>query len=63
MSEWISVKDKMPEHSGTYIVATKNGGVLMTRFYDNHRRFSSTKINALITHWMPRPEPPEEGEP
>lgn len=57
---WISVDDRLPEEEGTYIVATKNGGVTMTHYHKNHNRFSSTRLNKLITHWMYRPEPPKE---
>ena len=61
MSEWISVKDRLPEQEGTYIVATVNGAVTMTHYYPRHKRFSSSRINKLVTHWMNRPEPPKEG--
>lgn len=58
--EWISVKDRLPKESGTYLVATEKGGVLMTHFYSTDQRFSSTRISRLITHWMHRPAPPKE---
>lgn len=67
MNEWISVKERLPESAGSYLVATKNGGVIMTHFYPGRSgspgRFSSTRINALVTHWMERPAPPEIYQP
>lgn len=60
-SEWISVHDHLPKESGSYLVATKNGGVMITRFYAKQQRFSSTRLNRLITHWRYRPAPPKEG--
>lgn len=59
MCKWISVKDRLPEEEGSYIVATKNGGVGITHYYDRHNRFS-THLNKLITHWMERPQPQKE---
>lgn len=65
--EWTSVKERLPESAGSYLVATKNGGVIMTHFYPGRSgspgRFSSTRMNALVTHWMERPAPPEIAEP
>ncbi|MCM1220536.1 MAG: DUF551 domain-containing protein [Lachnospiraceae bacterium] len=66
MGKWISVHDLLPESSGSYIVATKNGGVMMTHFYASRNgepgHFSSSRINSLVTHWMERPLPPEIKE-
>lgn len=64
MSNWISVKDRLPDRDGTYLVATKNRAVMMTHFYivDGHGFFSGGKLSRHITHWMPLPEPPEGGE-
>ena len=58
-SQWISVKDDLPQKDGSYLVATKNGGVMLTHFYTKSKSFSSKRLNRLITHWMERPKPPE----
>lgn len=60
MPSWISVNDRLPEKAGTYLVATRNGAVTITHFYLPHQTFSSQRINRLITHWMPLPDPPKE---
>lgn len=62
MSEWVSVKDNLPEKDGTYLVATRNHAVLVTHFYKCNHSFSSTRINRLVTHWQPLPSPPGEEE-
>lgn len=64
-SGWISVKDRLPEMTGYYLVCTHN------TFYDTYCiskvYFSGGVWGSLrkrytnITHWMPLPEPPKEG--
>lgn len=58
--EWISVKDGLPEQRQEVIVYS--GGVLKPtvfayQFWNKH--YDSW---ARITHWMPLPKPPKEGE-
>ena len=55
---WISVKEDLPPCSGSYFVATKNGGVTITHFYESSQRFSG-RLHRLVTHWMERPKAPE----
>ena len=67
MTEWISVKDKLPTKPGEYIVAFDFGRVgtnyyrtretISYRYKDPHWAYSG---NEYITHWMPLPEPPED---
>lgn len=62
---WISVKDKLPEMSGYYLVCTHN------TFYDTYCiskvYFSGGMWGSLrkrytnVTHWMPLPKPPKEN--
>ena len=70
MTEWICVKDKLPEKDGEYLVY--DGELMWTSLY----KWPTDKGNALgfgtlfiptapfvskrITHWMPLPNPPEE---
>lgn len=68
MSEWISVKDRLPESEGAYIVYTDRGSVFVEHFYPT-KRFRDDYIREAawshqgktrVTHWMPLPKPPKE---
>jgi len=65
---WISVKDRMPEESGSYLCwfgANKIlSGAAVATYVDKWKAFGS--LQSLdkypnVTHWMPLPEPPMEG--
>ena len=67
MAKWISVKDSLPEELGSYIVAAHDGHVLRVTFAKWQNRFKRWELTGAraywrITHWMPLPEPPREGE-
>lgn len=61
MSEWISV-DNPPKHAGEYLISDGQSIDLATYMF----RAASWVLNKSkcekITHWMPRPEPPETKE-
>ena len=65
--QWISVDDRRPK-PGTRVLATD--GVFVGEAYrtsaDTWRRYDGIAmrdcIGSVVTHWMPRPEAPEEGE-
>lgn len=64
MSEWISVKDKLPEKKGRYICALVNQRYPRIReFHDWCRQRPRFWINGVeetkVTHWMPLPELPK----
>ncbi len=68
MSDWISVKDRLPDKSGHYLCA-HNGCISCLAFSQRHKLFNSydsfrekeAKRRAIsVTHWMPIPEPPKE---
>lgn len=61
---WISVRDELPKEEGKYIVCTEKGSVYCTRFYKGGgcEGIFKTDVNTHITHWMPMPPPPKEGE-
>lgn len=64
--EWISVKDRVPDEAGTYIVTAHDGHKTRVTFRKWQNRFkcfdkSGSGAYWNITHWMPLPEPPKEG--
>ena len=72
---WISVKDKLPEEDGWYLVFAPGywgnsriyglDGMAYSNFKQNYKkhwgieRGTSRGWVGIITHWMPLPEPPE----
>ncbi len=65
MSEWISVKDRLPETEDMYLCYLATGKV--TEFYLNANEMSGDRkwgygIDQEATHWMPLPEPPKEQD-
>lgn len=61
MAEWISVKDRLPEHSNTVLCVTKNGRPFVCK-YDHAWKHWAVSGSVKVTHWMPLPEPPKDGE-
>ena len=67
MNEWISVKDRLPEGDTACIVYfADRGTVMVTHYFDD---FALVRVNGFegftehgVTHWMPLPEPPEQGK-
>lgn len=63
---WISVKDRLPETDGEYIVyiTSDDGEKCVTCDHwvkSSHERwFLFDDAGAVVTHWMPLPEPPKE---
>ena len=68
VSEWISVKDRLPDKAGIYIICDHYGNVMSRHFCKQHGRFAgywhfngSAKYGNPL-YWMPLPEPPEVEE-
>lgn len=65
MSEWISVKDRLPDYAKDVIVYDELGWVYPAyhTFAECWRySFTSKRCSHKITHWMPLPEPPESED-
>lgn len=63
MSEWISVEDRLPEKTGRYIVLYENGEIVDKNFWDDEpERFVRVTTAGRVTHWIPMPELPWEGD-
>lgn len=58
--QWISVKERLPETEGKYIVCTAKGSVYCAKFSTRHGPAFHTDMYTHITHWMLLPELPEE---
>jgi len=58
--EWISVKDKLPDKAGYYLICEVNNIILSlgAKFFSLRGKYFSSDY--LITHWMPLPKPPCE---
>ncbi len=61
MSEWISVKDRLPE-SDDYVLCYRDSCGLSSRIMVGFYLRGKWTCGAIgnVTHWMPLPEPPEE---
>lgn len=57
MSEWISVKERLPEDAkDEYVLVACNyhGEIIV----ETRKKWN---LDSSVTHWMPLPEPPKEG--
>ena len=65
VNQWISCKDRMPEDNDRVLILAKNESVYIAK----HRVFGHFVVSfeywlddTEVTHWMPLPEPPKDGE-
>ena len=62
VQQWISVKDRLPEKT-SLCIASKYNVPFLAWWTGNDWRFANTaNIVDGITHWMPLPQPPKNGE-
>lgn len=68
MSEWISVKDRLPEVGNYYLVYLECGNVyhdkemVVLPYNGTTKKWYGTicDLTKFITHWMPLPEKPKK---
>lgn len=64
MSDWISVKERLPDINDEYIVFTEDAEVFICEYLPSVNQWwdrDASIIYGRITHWMPLPDPPKEG--
>ena len=64
MSEWISVKDRLPDEGEAVLVFSSywcSNSFVATLIRGEWKASSILSRPDLVTHWMPLPEPPEEN--
>lgn len=64
MNKWINVKDRLPEMKGYYLVCYHYPYIDRYDIDIVYFRGKSqwAKRNEYITHWMPLPKPPKDGD-
>ena len=60
-SQWISVTEKTPEYDMPQLALNADGDALIAN-YAYGEWFDTWGQDVDVTHWMPLPEEPEEGE-
>lgn len=64
-SEWISVKDGLPQINTAVLVYIDEYGICIDFYtvdYNNPKKPFFAYRGNRVTHWMPLPEPPKEAE-
>lgn len=67
-TRWIPCSERLPDEAGKYLCCVKNvffpqNGFLIILWYNDGKWTDSYDCwENRVTHWMPLPEPPEEGD-
>ena len=63
---WISVKERLPEDDGDYLVYTREKYIGLFWFDRDEKEWIEESdfpcLEGYVTHWMPRPEPPNTDQ-
>ena len=60
-TKWIPVSERLPDANGVYL-SVDDMGIYSFRVFDpNKRMWKAIWEDEKVTHWMPLPEPPKEG--
>jgi len=60
--EWISVDERLPEGSHSVLIYSKDGEVGEGFFSRGKWLQYRWSASVKATHWMPKPQPPKQGE-
>jgi hypothetical protein len=58
MSDWISVKDRLPDGDADYLIFWDSGDG--EPFMDTEWYSKSSPFTSCVTHWQPLPPPPAD---
>jgi hypothetical protein len=62
-AEWISVRERLPDGNGVFLVSLKESGYENLVYFDVRSYADGEWRNIpdkfTVSHWMPLPEPPE----
>ena len=58
-AEWISVRERLPDLYGTYLVYTYDNHIKLGYFCELVIGLPPSFDDYAVTHWMPLPEPPK----
>lgn len=63
VSKWISVKDRLPDDCVEVLLHDTDCGILIGWYEKKDSCFVGEFMSQLdaVTHWIPLPEPPKEG--
>ena len=59
---WIPVTERLPEKDGIYLTFNKKKEYEFHFFQTGKRMWPAVWDEDGVTHWMPLPEPPKEGD-
>lgn len=66
---WIPVTERLPEHLTSVIIHRKDGGIFIWEYFNTSPTdecWIDDSMNVYsfydVTHWMPLPKPPKDGE-
>ena len=60
MTNWISVKERLPEpYVRVLCYYSGRGGVRISEMFGSVPEFGLETMYGKVTHWMPLPEPPK----
>ena len=59
VQEWISVKDRLPEHDEIVIICTDKNFIYAGELVGDTWFLDNDSWTETVTHWMPPPQPPK----